>query len=558
MKPVTETLVRKLRTCVMSGDPLVVVHSRDHGEALLNVLSLCSEQQWHLLVHNLAVGLLPTIAAVNNYITTGSPEDPSAPSVKPPAQAPGLPGTQPPPASPQAITASVRTFLAAFPGDKQSAVLVLHNAHRALSESVGLMQTVQDALGRLKASGKTIIILTHRGAALPPELEPYYTTVVHEEPDLEELAQTIATVALDDDEPVEPALLKQAAVAAAGLTRQQAESAAARCIMRNGKLVPSFLWEHKVELFNHDGLVSVFKPTAGLSALGGLNFFKDVLAKQVAKGNLHKILSVGAPGCGKTSGAFALGLEYKINVLEARLGVLFGKYVGESEARTRQMQEIIEKNSPCIVVMDELPRYLSTDSQSSDEAGGGVNAKVAAEWLTWLSSPRAADVMIVATANSWTGIDTLTRAERFDFNVFTSIVSSEEKLQAIWDIHLNANGHTQVDPELRSWLIAQSTHWTGAEIKAICRLSADKCLEEPITDTINRVRIDWDSRKRRRLLKRMEREGRDSSLINVETGFKFNCREYKVTTEMPAIEVATVETVPAKAPRRRVKKDASS
>ncbi len=561
-----ETLVRKLRTCVMSADPLVVVHSRDHGEALLNLLALCNEQQWQLMVHNLAVGLLPTAAAVHNYLTTGSATDPAAKSPAAPGAAPppGMPASQVPPSSPQAIMASVRTFLASPAAARQSSVLVLHNAHKALAENMALMQTLQDALGRLKAGGKTVVVLTHRGAALPPELEPYYTSVLHEEPDLEELAQTIATVAMDDDEPVSPALLKQAAVAAAGMTRQQAESAAARCIMRNGKLLPSFLWEHKVELFNHDGLVRVYRPTAGLSALGGLNFFKDVVAKQVGKGNLPKILSVGAPGCGKSAGAFALGFEYKINVLEACLGTLFGKYVGESEARTRQMQEIIQKNAPCIVVMDELPRYLSTDSKSKSDGGSGgdVNAKVAAEWLTWLSSPRAADVMIVATANEWSGIRTLTRPKRFTFKTYTSLVSSEEKLRSIWDIHLGGYGHKDVDPQLLDWLVRQSTYWTGAEIEAICELSSAKWMDEPIVDTINRVGIGWESDDDRPVLRRMEKKGRRSSFIDVETGFKYNCRAYSTVVEVPArgreAEAAAEPAAPPKAARRRVKKDATA
>lgn len=541
-----EALIRQLRVCVMAGDPLVVVTSRDHYEATLNMIDLCDKHGWPLLTHKPSVGLLPSSAALAYYLTNGKLDESAAkPSSGPAAVSGGMPASA---GTAQAVIAALRAFVELRLKQGTSAVLVLHNVHRLLVESMSLVQTLIDLQGVTKAQGKTVVVLTHPSARLPEELEPYCTRLAHAEPTVDELKKIVASVSLDDTDPPPPELVESTACAAAGLQRQQAESAVARSFMLNGKLVPSYVWEYKVELSNHEGLVRVHKPTAGLSQLGGLHFFKDVVAKQVKAGNLPKILSVGAPGCGKTAGAFALGYEYGLNVLEACLGTLFGKYVGESEARTRQMQEIIEVNSPCIVVMDELPRYLSTDSAGgADRTGGDVNAKVAAEWLTWLSSPRARDVMIVATANDWGGIRTLTRAKRFTFCTYTSIHSTEEKLKSIWDIHLAGYGHGQIDPELYGWLIGESQCWTGAEIEAICELSSKKWLDEPIVDTINRVGIGWDSPDTREALEAMEYRGRNSSFIDIETGYKFSRRKVG--------EHAEVGVVTKKTTKRRVRRD---
>lgn len=555
------SLLGQYKTSIVGNDPLVVAYGNDHHEALLAMLGLCKENGWHLLVHKPNVGLLPTIAAVGKYLTTCAAEAGDKP------QLPGALGGQgpaaAPPASPQAVMAAIQVFLS-FDNKKGQdyvpSVLVLHNAHDALAKSVALVTAIQDASGRFKETGKTLVILTHPGATLPVELAPYYTTVEQPPPEKDERARVISGVQIvgsDDevDEQAQKALVEATAVASAGLTRQQLETAVARCIMRHGRLVPNDVWERKVELFNRDGLVRVHRSTGGLEQLGGLHFYKDTVVKLVRKGRMLKILNAGPPGCGKSAGAFAIGHECGLPVLEANLGSLFGKFVGESEARSRQMMEIIEKNAPCVVVMDELPRYISTDTDG-DDGGGNVNAKVGAEWLRWLSSPRSAEVLIVATANEWSGVGTLIRAERFDFNVYTSIQSSPEKQQAIWDIHLAAYGVALTVDETH--LPADQLTWTGAEIKTLCRLASKDWLGEPVSVAADRVNFIMDSPRMARRIMDMESQGRDACL-DVETGFRFG-RQTRA-----AVEARPAEAQPAESqvdetsrPKRRVRRDATA
>lgn len=84
--------------------------------------------------------------------------------------------------------------------------------------------------------------------------------------------------------------------------------------------------------------------------------------------------------------------------------------------------------------------------------------------------PRAEDhttnVFVVATANSVDRLPPeLSRAERFDGVFFVDLPSTAQKTR-IWDICLEAFD-LDVDQ-----LKPRTEHWTGAEIRACCRLAA--------------------------------------------------------------------------------------
>ncbi len=533
-----EMLKDLLRISLEASDPLVVLQSNDHNEAITDLTSLCSEAQWRLMMFKTNVGFLGDITSIANYATKGSLEQ-----AKPQMPAPGtVPQKLSSPASVQAAIMTchqtnnkVATNAEGTEFDTVKTILVIQNVHRILADSPAAIQTLIDSIVWMKRNDKSIILLIPKDSKLPSELDYYRTVVNHPEPDLEALKTSIRNVRFDSMAESDEELVHATAIAASGLTINQVESATARAIIRHGKLNSADVWEHKVELFNHEGLVSVHRSTAGLEKLGGMYFFKDLLAKQVQKGNLHKIIIAGPAGCGKTSGAFALGYEYKLHVLEAHLGRLGGMYVGESEKHTRHMQEIMEKNAPCIVVMDELPRYLNTDSVNDRHGGAAVDSKVGAEWLTWLSSPRAKDIMIVATANEWKGVGTLIRSERFDFQAFTSIYSSPAKRKAIWDIYLKEYKHDITD-SLYQQLLNQSAYYTGAEIKTVCRLASKKCLDEPIETTLRRVGFDWNRPDRKEAILELERKGRGGSLLDVETGFLFESLELPVDRSDAPVE----------------------
>lgn len=85
--------------------------------------------------------------------------------------------------------------------------------------------------------------------------------------------------------------------------------------------------------------------------------------------------------------------------------------------------------------------------------------------LSWLND-KTCDIFVIATANNIAQLPPeFSRAERFDGVFFIDLPSHAER-QAIWRLHLTHFGLSaqQTRPN--------DTAWTGAEIRACCRLAA--------------------------------------------------------------------------------------
>ncbi|KAJ2539342.1 hypothetical protein GGF49_005290 [Coemansia sp. RSA 1853] len=82
------------------------------------------------------------------------------------------------------------------------------------------------------------------------------------------------------------------------------------------------------------------------------------------------VLLYGPSGCGKTAMAQAMIGESNCNVINIRGSELFSKYLGETEARLRQLFEAARAAAPCIVFMDEVDSIAAKREWASVESGG--------------------------------------------------------------------------------------------------------------------------------------------------------------------------------------------
>jgi SpoVK/Ycf46/Vps4 family AAA+-type ATPase len=95
------------------------------------------------------------------------------------------------------------------------------------------------------------------------------------------------------------------------------------------------------------------------------------------------------------------------------------------------------------------------------------------EFLTW-ANDHESDVYVVCTANDISALPPeFSRAERFDATFFIDFPGAQER-RTIWNLYikkfnLDANQPRPVD-----------ANWTGAEIRACCRLAA--LLDEPLVE----------------------------------------------------------------------------
>jgi SpoVK/Ycf46/Vps4 family AAA+-type ATPase len=146
------------------------------------------------------------------------------------------------------------------------------------------------------------------------------------------------------------------------------------------------------------------------------------------------------------------------------VGALMGSLVGQTESNIRQALKIADAMAPSILFCDEIEKALSGVA-SSGQTDSGVSARLFGSLLTWLND-HDSDVYFIGTCNDISKLPPeFSRAERFDAIFFLDLPGRQEK-DAIWRIYLD---QFELD---RGQKRPADDGWTGAEIKACCRLAA--------------------------------------------------------------------------------------
>ena len=138
---------------------------------------------------------------------------------------------------------------------------------------------------------------------------------------------------------------------------------------------------------------------------------------------------------------------------------------------------IAEAMAPCILFVDEIDKGLSGVA-SSGQTDSGVSSRMFGTFLTWLND-HDSDVFVLATSNDVTKLPPeFSRAERFDGIFFLDLPGTSEK-QAIWDMY---RSQFELD---RDQKLPEDEQWTGAEIRACCRLAA--LLDVPLREAARQI-----------------------------------------------------------------------
>ncbi|MEX2213235.1 MAG: AAA family ATPase [Phycisphaeraceae bacterium] len=427
----TQRLAEYVRACFTG----LWIESHEHDDALRKIAQLCAREHWKLATWNIATGL-------------------------------NLPGGASAEISASDPLAAIRA-LNTLGSEDGAAVLVLVNFHRFL----GSAEIVQ-ALAQQISAGKqnrTFIIILSPVVQIPIELEKLFAVIEHELPDREQLQEIAAGIATDEGElPVERDL-DRVLDASSGLTRYEAENAFSLSLVRHGRIQPDAVWELKTQMLKKSGMLSLHRGDEKFADLGGLDALKAFCLRAMRSRSDQKlrpkgVLLLSPPGCGKSQFCKALGNETGRPMLHLDVGSLMGSLVGQSEERTRQALRIADAMSPCILFIDEIDKALAGVA-SSGQTDSGVSARLFGTLLTWMND-HTSDVMVTATCNDISKLPPeMTRAERFDGVFFVDLPTAEQR-QAIWRIYIEAFG---ID---RSQKLPADENWTGAEIKACCRLAA--------------------------------------------------------------------------------------
>ena len=229
----------------------------------------------------------------------------------------------------------------------------------------------------------------------------------------------------------------------------------------------------KQQIISRTEILEFWQPGEHLQDIGGLEGLKSWLNKR----RLHfsesaknyglpvprGILLVGVQGTGKSMTAKAIANDWFLPLLRLDTGRLFGGVVGESERRIREMIEIAESLSPCVLWIDEIEKSLSNTTQAGDS---GTTSRVLSTLLTWLAEKKAF-VFVVATANALENIQLeLIRKGRFDEIFFLDLPTKNER-KSIFDVHLKSFRPESWEMYDTNELSQLTPSFSGAEIKQL-------------------------------------------------------------------------------------------
>ena len=270
--------------------------------------------------------------------------------------------------------------------------------------------------------------------------------------------------------------IEQMAQTLRGLTKGEATRVVAAAVYDDHALTPKDLprmVEYKRNLLKSAGCLEAIAVNVSVDEIGGLDNLKAWLAKRRGANSAaardygleppRGILLLGVQGCGKSLCAKAVAADWQIPLLRLDPGVLYQKYIGESETRLREALAQAEAMAPVVLWIDEIEKaFASAASTSSD---GGLSQRMFGTLLSWMQDHRY-PIFIVATANDIEALPPeLMRKGRFDEVFFVDLpdVAARRK---ILEVHLRRRRRDPARFRLND--IADATEgFSGAELEQL-------------------------------------------------------------------------------------------
>jgi AAA+ superfamily predicted ATPase len=323
------------------------------------------------------------------------------------------------------------------------ALFLLKDFNRFLTD-LSISRKLRNISRILKLQPKTIIIIGS-DLTIPKELQDLVTVLQFQLPLEDEISQELNRLVNSLNIKVDPQLFENLTRACQGLSLERIRRVLSKIIatyktIDNNSI--AILLSEKKQIISQTEILEYTSVNEKITSLGGLDNLKDWLKKRKTAFGIQAsnyglptprgLLLVGIQGTGKSLTAKAIANEWQLPLLKLDVGKLFGGIVGESESRLRQMINVAETISPCILWIDEIDKAFSNTESKGDS---GTSNRVLATFVSWLSE-KIKPVFVIATANN---IDLLPleiiRKGRFDEIFFLDLPKKEER-EEIFKIHI--------------------------------------------------------------------------------------------------------------------------
>jgi len=175
------------------------------------------------------------------------------------------------------------------------------------------------------------------------------------------------------------------------------------------------------------------------------------------------VLMLGVPGCGKSLCAKVIAADWKMPLLRLDPGVLYQKFIGESESQLRLALAQAESMAPCVLWIDEIEKAFASAAAAS--ADGGLSKQMFGTLLTWMQDHRH-PIFMIATANDISALPPeLMRKGRFDEVFFIDLPTAEVRAE-ILGIHLRRRKRDPAAFKLADVAVA-AEGFSGSELEQV-------------------------------------------------------------------------------------------
>lgn len=352
------------------------------------------------------------------------------------------------------------------------ALFLLKDFNRFLND-LSISRKLRNVSRILKLQPKTIIIIGS-DLAIPKELQDLITVLEFQLPLEEEISQELTRLVNSLKIKIDSQLFENLTSACQGLSLERIRRVLSKIIATYKTIDDNsiaVLLSEKKQIISQTEILEYSSVNEKITNLGGLDNLKDWLKKRKTAFSIQAsnyglptprgLLLIGIQGTGKSLTAKAIANDWQLPLLKLDVGKLFGGIVGESESRLRQMINVAETISPCILWIDEIDKaFTNTDSKGDS----GTSNRVLATFISWLSE-KTRPVFVIATANN---IDLLPleiiRKGRFDEIFFLDLPKQEER-EEIFKIHIQEFRPTSFESFDYLRLAKASESFSGAEIR---------------------------------------------------------------------------------------------
>jgi transitional endoplasmic reticulum ATPase len=184
------------------------------------------------------------------------------------------------------------------------------------------------------------------------------------------------------------------------------------------------------------------------------------------------VLLTGPTGTGKTLIAKAVAHECGVNFISVKGPELLSKWVGDSEARVRDIFKIARLSSPCIIFFDELEAIAGRRGGAETN----VTERVISQMLTEMDGIEELRGVVILAATSRPDLldPSLLRAGRFEVRLELPMPDDSAR-RSIFAVHTANKPLNGVDLDL---LAALTVGFVGSDIEAVCRRASMEAISE--------------------------------------------------------------------------------